>query len=138
MAQLRRGLPEIEAHDGVVLQITHNTVEEARRYGKFYRYDFPYLCDPDRAVHERYGLAMVPFSPLQVMRSTAAAAADLVMRGERTPLPIPFAMRHPGKESPQAVFVIDRPGVIRAVHRASPNADIPPATVLVKDLAATD
>ena len=138
MAQLRRGLPDIQAHGGDVLQVTHNTVDEARRYARFYSYDFPYLCDPDRAVHERYGLAMEPASPREVVRSTLTAAADLVLRGERTPLPIPFATRYRGKESPQAVFVIDRQGTVRAVHRASPNADIPPAATLVKDLASID
>src|SRR5918995_5076278 len=99
MAQLRLGLPDIQAHDGEVLQITHNTVDEARRYAKFYTYDFPYLCDPDRAVHERYGLAMESASPVQVVRSTATAAADLLLHGERTPLPIPYAIRYRGKES---------------------------------------
>ena len=138
MAQLRRGLPEIHAQDGEVLQVTHNTVDESRRYARFYTYDFPYLCDPDRAVHERYGLPLETASPLQVVRSTATAAADLVFRGERTPLPAPYVLRYRGKESPQAVFVIDRCGIVRAVHRASPNADIPPAATLVKNLAGID
>src|SRR5688572_13892955 len=138
MAQLRRGLPEIRAHDGEVLQITHNTVDEARRYAKFYTYDFPYLCDPDRAVHERYGLAMERLSPLGPVQSMVAAMMDRVRHGEITPSPIPFALRHAGKDSPQAVFVLDRQGVVRVVHRASPNADIPPASTLVKDLAAID
>jgi peroxiredoxin len=138
MAQLRRGLAEIRAHAGEVLQVTHNTVDEARRYARFYTYDFPYLCDPDRVVHERYGLAMERGSPVEAVRSAATAAADFVLRGEKTASPLSFAMRYRGKESPQGVFVIDRQGIVRAVYRASPNADIPPAATLVKDLAAID
>ena len=58
MAQLRRGLPEIRAQGGEVVQVTHTTVDEARRYARFYAFDFPYLCDPGRVVHDRYGLAL--------------------------------------------------------------------------------
>lgn len=135
MAQLRRGLPEIRAREAEVLQITHNTVDEARRYAKFHTYDFPYLCDPDRAVHERYGLAMEWIAPLAPIHSMLAATADRLRHGEVTPSPVPFVLRHPAKDAPQAVFVLDRAGIVRAVHRASPNADIPPAATLVKDLA---
>ncbi|MBI2205551.1 MAG: redoxin domain-containing protein [Candidatus Rokubacteria bacterium] len=138
MAQLRLGLPDLEKHEAELLQVTHNTVEEARRYGKFYRFDFPYLCDPARAVHERYGLALESAAPTEIVRSMAASASDLLLRGERTPLPIPFAMRYPGKDAPQAVFVIDRQGIVRAVHRMDPNAGLPTVAALLKDLASID
>ena len=138
MAQLRRGFPEIRAHDGEVVQITHNTVDEARRYAKFYTFDFAYLCDPDRTVHDRYGLSLEWMSPLGPIQSLIASAADRLRTGEITPSPAPFVLRHPAKDAPQAVFVIDRQGIVRAVHRASPNADIPPASTLVKDLARID
>lgn len=138
MAQLRLGLPELTKHDAELLQVTHNTVDEARRYGKFYRFDFPYLCDPDRAVHDRYGLALEAAAPAEVVRSMATAASDLLLRGERTPLPIPFAMRYGAKDSPQAVFVVDRQGIVRAVHRMGPNAGLPTVQTLIKDLAGID
>jgi peroxiredoxin len=138
MAQLRLGLPDLAKHDADILQVTHNTVDEARRYGKFYRFDFPYLCDPERIVHERYGLALESAAPTEVARSLATAASDLLLRGERTPLPISFAMRYQGKDSPQAVFVIDRPGIVRAVHRMGPNAGLPTIAALVKDLSTID
>lgn len=138
MAQLRLGLPDLDRHEADLVQVTHNTVDEARRYAKFYRFDFPYLCDPDRTVHERYGLALESAAPVEIVRSMATAATDLIVRGERTPLPIPFAMRYPGKDAPQAVFVVDRPGIVRAVHRMGPNAGLPTVATLVKDLASID
>jgi hypothetical protein len=138
MAQLRLGYRDIQQQDAEIVQITHNTIDEARRYGRFYKFEFPYLCDPDRVVHERYGLALQMAHPVDMARSMAAATTDLVRHGERTPSPIPFAMRHPMKDSPQAVFVIDRHGIIRAVHRMSPNAGIPTSATLAKELSAID
>ena len=108
MAQLRLGYPEIERSGAEVLQITHNTAAEAQRYFKHYPIAFPYLCDPVRAVHETYGLAMETASAKQVVTSLATAASDLVRHGEKTALPIPFMMRYGYKDSPQAVVIVDR------------------------------
>lgn len=138
MAQLRLGYAQIQKHDADIVQVTHNTLDEARRYGRFYKFDFPYLCDPDRAVHERYGLPLETAHAGDVVRSMTAAATDLLLHGERTPLPIPFIVRHPMKDSPQAVFVIDRQGIIRNVHRLSPNAGLPTTTTLANELSAID
>src|SRR5581483_4194589 len=139
MAQLRLGYGEITTRRAEVLQITHNTAEEARRYRRHYPMAFPYLADADRAVHERYGV------PLQedlganlrtVAESTVAAAADFLLRGERTANPIPAARRWGGRSAEQAVFVVDRGGVIRAVYTAGTNAAIPTVATLVRDLDA--
>ena len=138
MAQLRLGYSDVQKQDAEIVQITHNTVEEARRYGKFYKFDFPYLCDPDRSVHDRYGLPLEGAHPGELVRSMATAASDLVRHGERTPLPIPFAMRYGFKDSPQGVFVLDRKGIVRAVHRLSPNAGLPTTATLVNELKAID
>jgi hypothetical protein len=138
MAQLRLGYPDILRHDAEILQVTHNTVEEARRYQRFHQFAFPYLCDPDRTVHERYGLPLQSGSPISLVHSFAAATADLVVHGDRTESPIPFALRHRGKDSPQALLVLDRGGVVRAVHQFAPNAAIPPAAALLTELAAID
>jgi peroxiredoxin len=138
MAQLRLGYPEIQKHDADIVQVTHNTIDEARRYGRFYKFDFPYLCDPDRVVHDRYGLPLEAARVGEIMRSMTTAATDLLLHGERTPLPVPFAARYGMKDSPQAVFVIDRQGIIRNVHRLSPNAGLPTTATLAKELSAID
>jgi peroxiredoxin len=138
MAQLRLGYAQIQKYDAEIVQITHNTLEEARRYGRFYTFDFPYLCDPDRVVHERYGLPLDAAHVGEIARSMTTAATDLVLRGERTPLPVPFMTRYGFKDSPQAVFVIDRRGIVRSVHRLGPNAGLPTTATLAKELSAID
>jgi hypothetical protein len=113
MAQLRLGYPEIQASGGEILQVTHNTVAEAERYARHFPIAFPYLCDPDRTAHEAYGLPMQSMRPLDLLKSTAVAGLDFVSRGERTALPVPFLTRYPGKDSPQALLLVDQEGIIR-------------------------
>jgi hypothetical protein len=125
MAQLRLGYADIQRSGAEVLQITHNTADEAGRYFRHYPITFPYLCDPDRAVHEAYGLPLRMPGPLEPLKSTAAAAFDLVRHGEWTPSPVPFLVRNRLKDSPQAVIIVDRDGVVRHVAQSGPNAELP-------------
>jgi len=136
MAQLRLGYPEITRSGGEVLQITHNTAVEAQRYFKHYPIAFPYLCDPERAVHERYGLGMEVASLKEVMKSSLTAASDLVRHGEKTPLPVPFMMRYGYKDSPQAVVFVDTKGVVGHVIQAGPNAELPSNAEILRRLDA--
>ena len=136
MAQLRLGYPEIRRVGAEVLQITHNTPAEAQRYFKHYPITFPYLCDPDRRVHEAYGLPLQPASPADVARSFTTAAADFLRRGEKTPFPVPFAMRYGYKDSPQAVVIVDRDGIVRHVVQAGPNAELPSNAEILRRLDA--
>ena len=98
MAQLRLGYPEIARSGAEVLQITHNTAEEAQRYFKHYPIAFPYLCDPGRVVHEAYGLTLQTASVKNVTASAMTTVSDLLRRGEKTPLPLPFVMRYGYKD----------------------------------------
>ena len=136
MAQLRLGYPEIARSGAEVLQITHNTAAEAQRYFKHYPIAFPYLCDPERKVHEAYGLALETASAKNVVASMATATGDLLRRGEKTPLPIPFMMRYGYKDSPQAVVIVDREGIVRHVVKAGPNAELPSNAEILRRLDA--
>ena len=136
MAQLRLGYPEIARSGAEVLQITHNTAAEAQRYFKHYPIAFPYLCDPERKVHEAYGLALETASAKNVVTSMATATGDLLRRGEKTALPIPFMMRYGYKDSPQAVVLVDREGIVRHVVQAGPNAELPSNAEILRRLDA--
>jgi putative peptide zinc metalloprotease protein len=136
MAQLRLGYPEIQRRGAEVLQITHNTPAEAHRYFKHYPIAFPYLCDPDRAVHDAYGLPLVPASARNVVASLVTSAGDLVREGRTPPLPLAFAMRYGYKDSPQAVILVDRDGIVRHVVQAGPNADLPSNAEILRRLDA--
>ena len=134
MAQLALRYPEIQALQAEVLQVTHNTLDEAHGYLKHYPMKFPYLCDADRAAHERYGVEMIGMNPVGFLASSAAVVADLITKGETTPPPIPYIRRYLGKDTNQAVFVLDREGVVRAEHRLGPNAPLPSPSDLISAL----
>jgi hypothetical protein len=134
MAQLRLGYPEIQKRGAEVLQVTHNTTVEAQRYFRHYPIAFPYLCDPERTVHEAYGLGMESASVKSVVASFAAATGDLLRQGEKTALPLPFMMRYGYKDSPQAVVFVDRDGVIGHIVQAGPNAELPSNAEILRRL----
>jgi peroxiredoxin len=136
MAQLRLGYPEIARSGAEILQITHNTAEEAQRYFKHYPIAFPYLCDPARVVHEAYGLTLQTASVKNVTASAMTTVSDLLRRGEKTPLPLPFVMRYGYKDSPQAVVIVDRDGIVRHVVQAGPNAELPSNAEILRRLDA--
>ncbi len=136
MAQLRLGYPEIQRSGAEVLQITHNTAAEAERYFKHYPIAFPYLCDPERTVHERYGIALENGQLRNVVSSLATSLGDRVRHGERTASPVPFAARYGWKDSPPAVVIVDRAGIVRHVVQAGPNADLPSNAEILRRLDA--
>ena len=136
MAQLRLGYPEIQRTGAEILQITHNTAAEAQRYMKHFPIAFPYLCDPDRAVHERYGIALETAEVGNVVQSLTTSVTDFIRQGQRTASPAPFALRYGWKDSPQAVIFVDRDGVIRHVVQTGPNADLPSNAEILRRLDA--
>ena len=139
MAQLRQGYPEIQKYNGEILQVTHNTPEEARLYHRNFQLTFPYLCDAGRVAHELYGLRMFQPDPVAAIKSvvacSVAAASDLVLRGEASPSPAPFFKRYGFHDTPQAIFVIDRAGIVRSVYTSGPIGSIRFNADLVRELA---
>ena len=134
MAQLGLRYPEIQALQAEILQVTHNTLDEARGYLKHYPMKFPYLCDAERTAHDRYGVELGSINLGGFLASGAAVMADFVLKGETTPAPIPYFKRYAGRDTAQAVFIVDREGVVRAEHRLGPNAPLPSASELVSEL----
>ena len=134
MAQLGLRYPEIQALEAEVLQVTHNTLDEARGYLKHYPMKFPYLCDAGRTAHDRYGVELLSGGLGGFLASGAAVVADFVTKGETTPAPIPYFKRYAGKDAAQAVFILDREGVVRGEHRLGPNAPLPSAADLIAEL----
>ena len=56
--------------------------------------------------------------------------------GEKTALPIPFMVRYGYKDSPQAVVIVDREGIVRHLVQAGPNAELPSNAEILRRLDA--
>ena len=143
MTRLGQGYAGIQARGAEILQITHNTAEEADLYFRSYRLAMPYLCDADRAVHLRYGIPLEQQSVAAVIdntvRSCAMVAKDFVLHGEKSPLPVvPIMRMGPRMQPPQLVVVVDREGIARNVLPIGPFDALPSLSDLLARLDALD
>ncbi len=139
MAQLRLGYPELQTRDTEILQITWSTPEEAQLYFRQYQLSFPYLCDPERAVFPQYGICLsrAPIGKFVAGMGTSMVAmvSDRVLHGEKSPSPLPHLKRYGTVDmEQQAVFLIDKAGVIRYVHATGPLGGLPPSAEYVRQL----
>lgn len=130
MSQLRLSYREIQERNAEILQVTYSTPEEAQLYFRQYQLSFPYLCDPERSVFPLYGIRIVQFGIGHVVANavagTAAALSDRLFRGEKTASPRPYMKRYgPTDMEQQAVFLIDKAGVIRYVHSTGALGGLP-------------
>jgi hypothetical protein len=68
--------------------------------------------------------------------SSAAVASDRLLRGEKSPSPAPYFKRYGfAQDSPQAVFIVDKLGIIRYVSTSGPLGAIPSNAELLRQLA---
>ena len=126
MAQLHLGYKEIQAREAEILEVTYSTPEEARLYFQQYQLWFPYLCDPERSIFRLYGLSTVQRKIKDMAASMAAAIGDRLFHGEKGPSPLPYLKRYGSTDLEQAVFIIDKAGVIRYVHTTgAPGGGLP-------------
>ena len=97
MSRLSQAYPQFQSSEAEVLQITHNTVDEANHYFRSYHLATPYLCDADRAVHLRYGIALEEQAIGAVLGNTVTSClmvtGDLLLHGQKSPLPVAPIMR---------------------------------------------
>jgi len=130
MTQLRLGYPQIQDRGAEILQVTWNTPEEARLYFQQYQLLFPYLCDPERTVYPLYGIRIVhepvPALVAGIAKGTMAALSDRLFRGEKTPPAFPVMKRYGATDmEQQAVFLIDKSGIIRYTYSSNALGGLP-------------
>ena len=136
MARLSQAYPQFQSSDAEILQITHNTVEEANLYFRNYHLATPYLCDPDRQVHLRYGIALEQQAIGAVVGNSVTSClmvtGDLLLHGQKSPSPVSLIMRMgPRFQSAQLVVAVDRIGVVRHVQRIGPFDTLPTVAQLL-------
>ena len=139
MAHLSQAYAQFQSSDAEILQITHNTVEEANLYFRNYHLSTPYLCDPDREVHLRYGIALeqqtIGATAANTATSCVMVAGDLLLHGQKSPSPVAPIMRMGARfQSPQLVVAADRTGVVRHVQRIGHADTLPTVAELLSVL----
>lgn len=139
MARLSQSCARFRERGAEILQITHNTEREADLYFRNYRLATPYLCDADRAVHLRYGVALERHSLAAVagntLTSTLMVAGDLIRHGEKSPNPVAAILRMGAMhQSPQLVVAVDRAGTILHLQAIGPFDTLPTVDELLARL----
>jgi peroxiredoxin len=118
MSQLARGYPRLQAAGAEVLQVTPTRPQRAAFYAKNFPLPFPYLCDPDYAVHRAWGL--------ELRSRSLAWYARTFYTASRLPHPPPSGLGEPKMalrelpgllhDSDMGFFVVDRQGTVRYRH----------------------
>jgi hypothetical protein len=139
MARLSQAYAQFLALHAEVLQITHNTQEEAELYFRSYKLATPYLCDPDRQVHLRYGIPLeqqaIGAVAANIVTSCLMVTGDLLTLGQKSPLPVVPVMRMGIRfQSAQLVVAADRAGVVRHVRSIGPFDTLPTVAELLSVL----
>ena len=139
MARLSQAYPQFQGCDAEILQVTLNTMDEANLYFRNYHLATPYLCDPDRQVHLRYGIALeqqaIGAVAANVVTSCLMVTGDLLLHGQKSPSPVAPVMRMGARfQSPQLVVAADRAGVVRHVQSIGPFDALPTVAELLSVL----
>lgn len=141
MARLSQSYAQFQDCGAEILQISINTIEEARLYFRNYQLPMPYLCDAEREVHslygvhlERQGLAKVAEN---MLNSSALVVANLLLHGQKSPSPVAPVLRMGARfQPPQLIVLADREGVLRHVQSLGPFDTLPTVEELLTQLRA--
>ena len=116
MSQLKRAHARIKDAGGEILEVTGSAPARAQLYARQFALPFPYLCDPDRRVHEAWGLVKRP-------HGLGYYAKTFVKGMQREPPPSDFGKVTPAlsefpsllADEDMGLFIIDRGGTVRYV-----------------------
>ena len=124
MTQISRAYSDVQKLGGEILEVTVSPVRRARIYAEKFRLPFPYLCDPDYEVRQKWGVAS---------RSHGVGHyVSALVKGLTTPAPAndfgTFAP--PLDELPRILsdddmgfFIVDKQGIVRYATTAMYRTD---------------
>jgi peroxiredoxin len=130
MARLSQAYAQFQECNAEILQVTINTVKEANLYFRNYRLATPYLCDPELQAHWKYGITREAQTARAVaeniVTSVAMVGEDLLLHGQRSPLPVvPIMRMGVMNQLPQLIVAADPSGVVRHVQQIGPFDTLP-------------
>jgi peroxiredoxin len=115
MSQLARGAPRFRELGTEIILVSPTPLERGRFYARNFQLPFPYLCDPDRRVHEAYGLG--------ARARSVAWKVGVALSARRMPpppetefgpaKPTLSELNHLFTDDDLGFFIIDKAGVIR-------------------------
>ena len=108
MSHLGRAYPRLRGLNADVLHVTPTPPDRARMYHRRFRFEFPYLCDPEYATWQAWGLALRPHTA-RFLRHPDHPPSSRFGTVHQSPLEWNQLMA----EEDGGFFVVDRAGIIR-------------------------
>jgi hypothetical protein len=117
VSQLRLGYPRFQAQDAEVVVVTATPPERGPKYQELFKFEYPYLCDPNLGAAKTYGLPINKKSVLGGAVTSAGFLSGLV----KTPIqlhtyPQPNELKALVTGQVDGFFVIDKEGIVRFVR----------------------
>lgn len=114
MSQLRLGYPQFRAQDAEVVVVTATPPDRGAKYQEIFKFEYPYLCDPNLQAAKTFGLPINKKSVLSGAVTSGAFLSGLAM----TPIQLhtyPQANELKALVTGQVdgFFVIDKEGIVR-------------------------
>ena len=144
MAQLDQAHGKFSAANTEVLEMGPNVLKPARIYFQRQPIKFPFLCDPSKAVYQRFGLR--DLGPIEAnintirsfgwaylhgdgINTTRIAAGDTFTEGF-----VGRLYHHALTAMQQGLFIVDRDGIIRYANAFKPLDTIPPTEEVLREV----
>jgi alkyl hydroperoxide reductase subunit AhpC len=114
VSQLRLGYPQFRRQDAEVVVVTATPPERGAKYQEIFKFEYPYLCDPNLEAAKTFGLPINKKSVLGGAVTSGAFLSGLAM----TPIqlhtyPQPNELKALVTGQVDGFFVIDKEGIVR-------------------------
>ena len=126
MSQLRLGYSRFREQDAEVVVVTATPPERGAEYQDLFKFEYPYLCDPNLETAKTYGL---PINKKSVLGGAVTSGAFLSGLA-KTPIqlhtwPEPNELKALAAGQVDGFFVIDKEGIVRFARIGGGTALLP-------------
>jgi peroxiredoxin len=114
MTQISRAYPEVQKLDAEVLEITVSPVRRARIYAEKFRLPFPYLCDPDYEVRQKWGIASRAHGVGHYVTKLVKGLTSAIPENDFGTFAPPLdELRRILNDDDMGFFIVDKEGIVR-------------------------
>jgi putative peptide zinc metalloprotease protein len=144
MTQLGQVYDKFQSAQVEIVQLGPNVLKSARTYFERQPPKFPFVCDPEKQIFARYGLRDI--GPIEANKNTLISFAYAYTHGDGLNTTRASAldvftddfigrMRHHAFAAiQQAVFIVDREGIVRDARVLRPIDTMPPSEEILREV----
>jgi len=124
MTQMSRAYSDVQKLESEVLEVTVSPVRRARIYAEKFRLPFPYLCDPDYEVRQKWGVASRSHGVGHYVAGLVKGLTASFPPNDFGTFPPPLdEMRRILNDDDMGFFIVDKQGIVRYATTGAYRAD---------------